>query len=835
MIAAQKTNNTKPIILVACDNNFLGWVLTEFLLQQNCRVFYLGNFSPQEAENLSYNPDFRFFRWDFESPLPAEIFQENISYIFDLTENRKANFSLLSLAKNLRAKILIAQKKLDDNYLNEIFQNFPLVNFRLVFLPEVYGPRMPEEKFKLLKEKNFSPPCIYVTDAAFGLLKAMFLLNTKQKAFYLSPSGEKELKWQPETKLEEGIAETERYFSEKTKFFPPKKAAGIFEDLIEKKPKKKKEKSPPRFWFLLLIAPLALGLLYFFNLFLGIKALEASAQDILKGNFKSAEIHSKRAQKHFSLSPSFKYLQYAKNLSLLFERGSVLGQKSEKVFSSLISDESSEKISVSEIKADLDSFYFDLSVLEKNLKEPEFKKIEAYAKGNNLFEFFTEEKISEIKRAIVQAKIFLDVFPSIVGENEKKTYLVLFQNSAELRPTGGFIGSFALLSFNKGKLIDFEVQDVYWADGQLKGHVEPPEEIKKYLGEANWYLRDVNWDPDFPATAQKAEWFLEKETGRTVDGVVGINLYFAQRLIRAIGEIEVPDFKEKITADNFFERAQYYAETNFFPGSTQKQDFLGKVARVLFQEIKEAEGEKRIKIAESIYLSLTNKDVLIYLNDSRAMKIIAELNWDGAIREVSDSFCRDKNCLKDYLMIVEANLGVNKANYFVERKVKSVGEIDEEGKIKKTVLISYQNKSPSERFPGGRYKNYLRILTPLGSTLDKVFWGGREIKKEDIKEGQEKKKTVFGFLIEVLPGETKELEVSYYLPQLVTPKQKNNWLFLVQKQSGTKPEEFTFVVKAPGQTSIIPYWPNAVLEEGQYIFNLKFDRDLIFDIGLVKN
>lgn len=843
VIAAQKINNLKPVILIACGNNFLGWVLTEFLLQQNCRVFYFGNFSPQEAKNISFNfnnPDFKFIYWNFESPLPSEIFQQNINYIFDLTETKKANFSLLSLAKYLKAKILITQKELADNYINEIFQNFSSVNFRLVYLPEIYGPRMPEEKFRFLKEKNFSLPCLYVTDAVFGLLKAMFLLTSRQKTFYLNPSGDEELKWKPQTSLEEGIRETEKYFSEKTKFFSDNQFnLKIFsEKFSERKIKRKKFKKLFKFIFLTLVIIFLLVNYYFVNLFLGVRYLRAGSKDFLNGEFEKAEINAKKARWFFeNLKPHFKYLEYGQNLSLILERGSVLAEKTEELFSSLFND-SSKEISSLELKTELDSLYFDLSLFEKNLNEPQFKKLKRFLKNNNLvnnLNFLEPSKISEVKKGIIQTKLFLDVFDYLVGKEEKRTYLILFQNSAELRPTGGFIGSLAFLTFNKGKIIDFEVQDVYWADGQLKGHVEPPEEIKKYLGEANWYLRDVNWSPDFPSTAQKAEWFLEKETGRTVDGVIGVNLFFAQKLLEVVGEIEVPDFQEKINANNFFERAEYYSEVNFFPGSTQKKDFLGKVGRQLFEEIKNIKGKNKIKLGEVFYTSLLNKDVLVYFNNPQVMKIISDLNWDGKIREIKKSDCRYQPCFSDYLMIVEANLGVNKVNYFVEREVEHVAEIDEEGKIKKTLIINYQNKSPSEKFPGGRYKNYFRLLVPEGSVLDEVSFGNQIIKKEEVKETKEKGKTTFGFLIEILPGEKKELKISYFLPQRIIGKEKINWVFLVQKQSGIKPEKFNFKIKNSPYALVIPYFPTAVFDNGWYIFNPQFNQDLIFDIDLIKN
>jgi len=48
----------------------------------------------------------------------------------------------------------------------------------------------------------------------------------------------------------------------------------------------------------------------------------------------------------------------------------------------------------------------------------------------------------------------------------------------ELRPGGGFIGSYAILSVDKGKITNFKIYDVYDADGQLKNHIEPPFAIE---------------------------------------------------------------------------------------------------------------------------------------------------------------------------------------------------------------------------------------------------------------------------------------------------------------------------------------------------------------------
>src|SRR5574340_1269627 len=134
--------------------------------------------------------------------------------------------------------------------------------------------------------------------------------------------------------------------------------------------------------------------------------------------------------------------------------------------------------------------------------------------------------------------------------------MVLFQTNMELRPTGGFIGSFGLLTFDNGRMSELNVSDVYSADGQLKGHIDPPAPIHDYLGEANWWFRDSNWDPDFPTSAKRAEWFLDKEIDQKVDGVFAIDLGLIKDALRLTGPIFLADYNMDVTSDNLYEKTQ---------------------------------------------------------------------------------------------------------------------------------------------------------------------------------------------------------------------------------------------------------------------------------------
>lgn len=441
-----------------------------------------------------------------------------------------------------------------------------------------------------------------------------------------------------------------------------------------------------------------------------------------------------------------------------------------------------------------------------------------------------KKSLPSFRKNLIIAREVVDIIPQVLGTKERKTYLVLFQNNMEIRPTGGFIGSFGLLTFERGRLLDFEIQDVYFADGQLKGHVEPPAKLKEFLGQAGWYLRDSNWDPDFPASAERAAWFLDKEISRQVDGVIGINLAVAQRILESVGEIELPDYPEKISAKNFFERAEYFSEAGFFPGSTGKQDFLGQVGRILFEKIKTADEKTLIKVAQALFVSLEEKDVTIFLEDPLEASVLAKFNWDGGIKNVKCSASGGANvkCLTDYLMIIEANVGVNKSNYFLNRSLEQTVKIGEDGKVSERLIINYENQSPSEIFPAGRYKNYLRIYVPKGSTLGECKIDSEECKIDQTEEHQ---RTVFGFLVEVPVGEKQKVEISWSLPEVF---EEGEYVLLFQKQSGSARDNLSLSVSYPKNLVLIETQPSALTGTGIIIYNTTLSRDQVFRLNFGK-
>lgn len=336
------------------------------------------------------------------------------------------------------------------------------------------------------------------------------------------------------------------------------------------------------------------------------------------------------------------------------------------------------------------------------------------------------------------------LYPLISGIKQKQTYLVLLQNSTELRPTGGFVGSIAIITASDGNLSDVSVEDVYTLDGQLKGHVDPPEPIRTLLRQEHWYLRDSNWDPDFRKSAAQAAWFYEKESGLAVDGVIGLSLPLVVDVLRLTGPIVLSDFNERITADNFIGKTLYYTQANFFPGSTQKKDFLGSLLTSLLETLTRGKDISPKDLIGVIASGFARRDMLLYFQNPIAQQLVEFYGWGGVVPGVLGCVRASADfCVFDPEYVVEANLGVNKVNYFINRTQTDKLRINGDGSIQKTITRTIRNTaqilgtSPdtAKDTPsgGGAYRTYIRFIIPRNSKVQHILVDGNEVPVQDRK------------------------------------------------------------------------------------------------------
>jgi nucleoside-diphosphate-sugar epimerase len=456
-----------------------------------------------------------------------------------------------------------------------------------------------------------------------------------------------------------------------------------------------------------------------------------------------------------------------------------------------------------------------------------FKLTNITATGDDFRLPLADKFLEKVPAALEGTKTMLDLLPLLADflAKEDQTIIFLLQNNMEIRPTGGFIGSLGVARFEFGRLTDFTVSDIYEFDGQLKGQVEPPEDLKKYLGEESWYLRDANWSPDFPKTAQQVIWFWQKQLNREADGVIAINLQAAEKLLAALDSVYLPDYQEEITALNLFERAEYHSEVGFFPGSTQKKDFLGSLAFEILEKIKRQENLS-LSLLRACQESLLESEIMVYFSDSSMEEKVMSLGFDGGVK---NAVCQKENCLVDYLWSVDTNVGANKANFFLKKRIiQRLGISDD--RINHSLRIVWENTAQTQSWPAGTYKNYWRLYVPSSAILQEAFWENNAGQREAINlvTDQEMGKTVWSYLIEVPINSQVILEINYQIENKFLADRKR-LVFLVQKQAGASWEEDVMLVSYPTEWLPLVVSPEGEISQGAVTYRNILSQDRLFE------
>jgi hypothetical protein len=306
-----------------------------------------------------------------------------------------------------------------------------------------------------------------------------------------------------------------------------------------------------------------------------------------------------------------------------------------------------------------------------------------------------------------------------------------------------------------------------------------------------------------------------------------LDLSTIEGLLRITGPVFLPTFNETISQKNIFERAQFHSEAAYFPGSTQKKTFLSILGQQLIDNVFSLDKRKYLDLIKEVKNLLVQKHLLVYIQGEQS--IVSQLNWDGRILGSAN----------DYLMVIDTNVGSTKSNYFVERSLDyRLERNNREGEYFSELRVSYKHNGTTDAWPGGPYKNFLRVFVPKKSALLKVILSenGSSEEGEDItgktEIGDELGKTFFATTFTVETGKSVALVFTYVLPIGTIPLPENRYGLTVQKQPGTKSDGFKFKFKLPFGALLTPLPENFKLFGDTIAWDGDLGEDRFFDLPL---
>lgn len=392
-----------------------------------------------------------------------------------------------------------------------------------------------------------------------------------------------------------------------------------------------------------------------------------------------------------------------------------------------------------------------------------------------------QELLSKVQIGLRELRVLSAFAAAAVGEESQRRYLIIFQNPAELRPTGGFMGSYAEAVFDRGEIKSLTVPGggPYDLQGQLKARVRAPGPMR--LIAENWEFQDANWFPDFAASAKKINWFWSQAGQPTLDGILTVNARLVVNLLKITGPIDMPEYGKVITSENFMQEAQLAVEVEYDREENKPKKFIGDLMAKMLDRISKASNDEWISIAKLGTDALVEKDIQAWFVRENEQELSDRFGWSSRLKQVPG----------DSLAIVNTNIGGQKSDLLIDEKVEHAATIGLDGSITDKVTITRTHRGEKGQiFHGANNVTYLRVYVPQGSELisadgfrppaPELFETPLPTDPEDpdvvsnesrprigpgnVRITDEFGRTAFGGWIQLKPGETAVTTFEYRLP-----------------------------------------------------------------------
>lgn len=459
----------------------------------------------------------------------------------------------------------------------------------------------------------------------------------------------------------------------------------------------------------------------------------------------------------------------------------MIAQENAMKFLHLITAPVSSQNNTEEIKLRLSTLRYQANQLEKNIDDLSNK-----ISNLPIVSISSKNKIKTLSKSIHQFNLLFPILPTLLAEGQSRNYLIFFYNNMELRPGGGFLGSYAQINVSNYRIGKINIYDVYDADGQLKTHIEPPEAIRNHLFQPHWYLRDSNFSPDLKTNAEMAEVFLIKEMKdyKMADGFVAITTSAVAEILKSFPPIHLKDLNTTITHENFIVKSQEEVELQGSTDTKNKKNYLSLVTQNLILNIDKVSLNT---LSKSLSDLLNDKQLVVYDKNSTVNRFFQTQGWSG--NYFIPNCLGNSTCLVNYIAPIDANLGVNKTNHYVTRQIRVTNKISNPNSMETDVHVTFTNQSPLSVFPGGVYKNYFQLLIPVESQNIRVYIDGILSKNNVTKTKDDF--TIVGQFLTVPIKQDSTILVSY---KLTLPPDVNKYQLVVQKQIGSINNEMTVVL-----------------------------------------
>jgi hypothetical protein len=354
------------------------------------------------------------------------------------------------------------------------------------------------------------------------------------------------------------------------------------------------------------------------------------------------------------------------------------------------------------------------------------------------------------------------LLPGMLGADGPRSYMLLFQNNAELRATGGIPGAFAIVTADHGA-ISLTGQGSAATIGRFEEPVLPltPEELGIYTERLGVYLQDVNLTPHFPRSAELAREMYRRASGQEVSGVLSLDPIALSYLLAATGPVPLPT-GDQLTADNAVDLLLSDVYERF--EDPRRQDlFFASAAASVFTALTSGDAEPRA-LLDALDTAAQERRLLVWSSVESEQALLADTQLAGALADQPQT---------SPLVAVSLNDATGaKMDYYLRHEV-AVRSSCEAADVTYEVDVTLTNTAPADSaetlpryvtgggvfgVPEGTIATQVIFHGPVGAAVSTVARDGAPIQ---FLPHQDRGRPVGVTLVEVPPGESTTLTATF--------------------------------------------------------------------------
>ncbi len=263
---------------------------------------------------------------------------------------------------------------------------------------------------------------------------------------------------------------------------------------------------------------------------------------------------------------------------------------------------------------------------------------------------------------------------SVSGFFGDKTYLLILQDNAEIRSTGGLMSVMGLVTMHNGNIAS--LQYYYRESPELRALVklDGPDSFTQFFNVNYTMLYDSNVQYNFASFAPKMQSDFYNVTGHKVDGVIAVDFTAVEAVMAITGPVTVSG--EVITSRNVADRLHF--DSGVVGNATT--GILSTLTFDLARLVLDSSVPQKLGLYTTLQTLENEGHVLIYPSQGFWFR-----NAGGSATSESAPPGADS------VSVVDSNLGSQKADFGVNRTIDYHVQLFSDNSAISTLTLSYTN------------------------------------------------------------------------------------------------------------------------------------------------